>query len=50
VILPIVIDAVIVEAPLATPLTTPVAGSTVAFVRSLEVHVAAGAPENAAPF
>ena len=30
--LPTVIDAVIVEAPLATPLTTPVAGSTVAFV------------------
>jgi hypothetical protein len=48
--LPDVIDAVIVELPFATPVTTPVAGSTVAFVRSLDVQVAAGAPAKVAPF
>jgi hypothetical protein len=49
VVLPDVIDAVIVDTPFATPETVPVAGSTVALVGSLDIHVAAGAPGNVAP-
>jgi hypothetical protein len=44
-----VIEAVIVEDPFATPVTTPVAGSTVAAAVFDDVHVAAGAPANVAP-
>jgi len=47
--LPTVIDAVIVDDPLATPDTTPVAASTVATTVLEDVHVAAGAPEKIAP-
>jgi hypothetical protein len=50
VMLPETIVAVMVVEPLATPVATPLAGSIVAFVSSLDVHVAAGRPDIACPF
>jgi hypothetical protein len=48
--LPAVIDAEIVEVPFATPVTTPLAASTVAAAILDDDQVGAGAPANVAPF
>jgi hypothetical protein len=49
VMLPAVIDAEIVEVPFATPVTTPVAASTVAATVFDDDQEGAAAPENVAP-